>query len=65
MISLNISELSDIEYNYIFSLENIRDVIELNQRRIKLIQDLEFLKESKYINKIIRLSNDLDTLAFK
>lgn len=65
MISLNISELSDIEYNYIFSLDNIRDVIELNQRRIKLIQDLDFLKESKYINKIIRLSNDLDTLAFK
>lgn len=61
---MKLSDISDIEYKYIFSLDNIKSAKMLNQVRCESVKDITFISnETK--KKIFEFSEDFNSLANK
>ncbi|MGN1457295.1 MAG: hypothetical protein ACI4XP_04980 [Acutalibacteraceae bacterium] len=61
---MDISKLSDIEYKYIFSVDNIESAIELNRQRCNEIKNIDCIEEENK-QMLIKLSKDFEELALK
>lgn len=64
MTFLKISDVSETEYKYVFSVENIQIAKQLNKNRCEAVKSVDFIS-NKIKDKISELSKDFDLLADK